>query len=48
MEYSFREEWINKLAETTAVNRGALFLVSHDEQELLRWLLEGLPGSEPK
>jgi hypothetical protein len=43
-----QKELINKLAETTAVNRGALFLVSHDEQDLLRWLLEGLPGSEAK
>jgi hypothetical protein len=42
------EDVINKLAETTAVNRGALFFVSHDEQELLRWLLEGLPGSDTK
>ena len=42
------EEVINKLAETTAVNRGALFLVSHDEQGLLHWLLEGLPGSGTK
>lgn len=37
------KELINKLAEATAVNRGAIFLVSHDEQELLQWLLEGLP-----
>ena len=40
-------EIINKITEDTAVDRGALYFVSHDEQDLLRWLLEGLPESDP-
>ena len=37
-------EYINKLAENTAVNRGASFYVSGDEADALRWLLADLPA----
>ena len=30
---------INKLAENVAVNRGARFFVTHDEEAALQWLL---------
>ena len=40
-------EYINKLAENTAVNRGASFYVVGDEAEALRWLLADLPAAPP-
>ena len=36
-----REEDITKLTENAAVNRGAQFFVTGDEQRALHWLLEG-------
>ena len=35
-----KEEYINKFAENTAVNRGANFLVTPDRKKGLEWLLE--------
>lgn len=35
----YPRQWINKLTENTAVNRGLMFLVSGDKKEALRWLL---------
>lgn len=40
----FPRQWINKLTENTAVNRGLMFLVSGDKEEALRWLLTDLPN----
>jgi hypothetical protein len=39
----YPRQWINKLTENTAVNRGLTFLVSGDKEEALRWLLADLP-----
>jgi hypothetical protein len=36
----YKDEWINKFAENTAVNRGAHFLVTSKADEAIRWLLE--------
>ncbi len=37
---------INKFAENTAVNRGAIILVTDDENEALGWLLRDLPEAK--
>jgi hypothetical protein len=38
-----RPEGINKFGEDTAVNRGAVLLVTGDRNEAITWLLEGAP-----
>ena len=40
-------DYINKLAENTAVNRVASCYVNGDEAEALRWLLTDLPAAPP-
>jgi hypothetical protein len=42
-----RHQSINKFGEDTAVNRGAVMLVTHDRIEAITWLLETLnPGGK--
>jgi hypothetical protein len=41
-------QFINKLAENTAVNRGADLYICGSEAEALRWLLKDLPESGSK
>ena len=36
----YKQEWITKFTENTAVNRGATLFVCGDKAEALRWLLE--------
>jgi hypothetical protein len=38
-----RPDGINKFGEDTAVNRGAVLLVTGDRNEAITWLLEGAP-----
>ena len=42
-----RAEYINKFAENTGINRGALLLICDDEKTALQWLLGAVPGGEP-
>jgi hypothetical protein len=41
----YPEDLINKFAENTAVNRGGIFLVTHNEEMALQWLLEDMPNN---